>query len=236
MDKISYENSINEIYNYSFNKIIELNNRVFLEVVNCKIGDIVKNDLTQKIFEITEIEFDYISSEKLHSVTFSNLPIIRVFGKPFYKNNNSQTGNATFLNIWDIHVLSDDEKLEIQKNIINKQRIHRNNKRVVNPLYKLECTLRSRTLSAFKSKGIKKNSRTTQLLGADFLTVKKHIESKFTEGMAWDNHGEWHIDHIKPLGKSKTESELIQRCHYTNLQPLWAIDNYRKSGKDTSNE
>jgi hypothetical protein len=46
--------------------------------------------------------------------------------------------------------------------------------------------------------------------------------------MTWENHGEWHLDHIKSLASSKTEQELYKRCHYTNLQPLWAIDNIKK--------
>ena len=49
--------------------------------------------------------------------------------------------------------------------------------------------------------------------------------------MSWENHGEWHIDHKKPLASAKTEEELKKLCHYTNLQPLWALDNIRKGAK-----
>jgi hypothetical protein len=56
-------------------------------------------------------------------------------------------------------------------------------------------------------------------------------EEKFTEGMSWDNKNEWHIDHIIPLSSAQTEEELYKLCHYTNLQPLWAEDNLRKSNK-----
>ena len=49
--------------------------------------------------------------------------------------------------------------------------------------------------------------------------------------MNWDNHGEWHIDHKIPLSSAKTEKELIGLCHYTNLQPLWALDNLKKGNK-----
>jgi hypothetical protein len=49
--------------------------------------------------------------------------------------------------------------------------------------------------------------------------------------MTWDNQGKWHIDHIIPLSSGNTEEEIIKLCHYTNLQPLWAIDNMKKGSK-----
>ena len=60
-----------------------------------------------------------------------------------------------------------------------------------------------------------------------------YLEGKFTEGMTWENHGKWHIDHIKPCCSFNLEDEEEQKkCfHYTNLQPLWATDNLVKSGK-----
>lgn len=60
--------------------------------------------------------------------------------------------------------------------------------------------------------------------------LKKHLEIKFTKGMSWENYGKWHVDHIKPCAKFDLTKESEQRkCfHYTNLQPLWAIDNFKK--------
>ncbi len=49
--------------------------------------------------------------------------------------------------------------------------------------------------------------------------------------MNWDNQGNWHVDHIIPLQSSNTKQELIKLCHYTNLQPLWGVDNYNKGNK-----
>ena len=41
--------------------------------------------------------------------------------------------------------------------------------------------------------------------------------------------GNLHLDHIKPLSTAKTEEELRQLCHYTNLQWIWADVNMAKS-------
>lgn len=62
-----------------------------------------------------------------------------------------------------------------------------------------------------------------------------YIESKFLAGMNWDNHGRrgWHLDHIIPISSFdlSNREEFLKAVHYTNIQPLWAIDNLRKSNK-----
>jgi hypothetical protein len=61
----------------------------------------------------------------------------------------------------------------------------------------------------------------------------KHLEKQFKDGMTRQNQGEWHIDHIKPCSLfDLTDPEQQKECHnYKNLQPLWAIDNIKKSNK-----
>jgi hypothetical protein len=49
--------------------------------------------------------------------------------------------------------------------------------------------------------------------------------------MSWENYGKWHVDHVIPLASAKTPEDLIKLCHYTNLQPLWAIENILKRDK-----
>ena len=98
-------------------------------------------------------------------------------------------------------------------------------------LFRTINNLRSRTRIAFKSKKWNKNTKTQEMLGADYKTVMKHIELRFKDGMSWDNQGEWHIDHIIPLASANNEEELIRLCHYTNLQPLWAEENRFKGDK-----
>lgn len=66
------------------------------------------------------------------------------------------------------------------------------------------------------------------VVGCSTSYFKQYIESLFLDGMSWDNHGEWHFDHIVPLSSAKTEDELLLLNKYTNIQPLWAKDNLAK--------
>ena len=90
--------------------------------------------------------------------------------------------------------------------------------------------LRSRLTKAVKSQGVEKCAKTMDLVGCTVQELRDHLESKFTDGMSWENHGEWHVDHIKPCASYALADEAQQKeCfHYTNLQPLWANDNMSK--------
>lgn len=96
--------------------------------------------------------------------------------------------------------------------------------------FKLKNTLRNRLNIAIK--GDQKTGSAVRDLGCSIEFFKNYFESKFTEGMTWANHGEWHIDHIEPLSGFNLEKreELLKACHYSNLQPLWAEDNLSKGG------
>jgi hypothetical protein len=76
-----------------------------------------------------------------------------------------------------------------------------------------------------------KSKSTFDIVGCTPELLKEHLEKQFTDGMTWENRNKWHIDHVVPLSSAKTEDELYKLCHYTNLQPLWAEDNLRKSNK-----
>jgi len=99
------------------------------------------------------------------------------------------------------------------------------------PLFKLKCNIRNRLRMAMKLKNWKKDNKTLKILGCSLEELKVHLESKFQPGMTWDNYGEWEIDHIIPLSKAKTKVEIYNLNHYSNLQPLWKIDNIKKGNK-----
>ena len=131
----------------------------------------------------------------------------------------------------------DPERYAVYKEASKKDATKRCRKKRENKdsLWFKRFKLRGAVYAAFRNhaKGhrvaVKKNSTTEDLLGCSFKDAVKHIESLFTEGMSWDNMGEWHIDHIIPLSSANTKIELIKLCHYRNLQPLWAVDNMSKS-------
>ena len=74
-----------------------------------------------------------------------------------------------------------------------------------------------------------------KLVGYKVEQLKQHLESRFTEGMTWENYGKWHIDHIVPIAFFKFDSpddvEFKMCWRLENLQPMWAKDNMSKSNK-----
>ena len=81
----------------------------------------------------------------------------------------------------------------------------------------------------------KKYQHIFDILNYSIDDLKSHLESKFTLGMTWDNMGKWHIDHKKPESlfnySSFEDAAFIECWSLNNLQPLWAIDNIKKSNK-----
>ena len=101
------------------------------------------------------------------------------------------------------------------------------------PQFKIAVVVRKRVVLALKSRGVSKSKSLCELIGCSIKELKQHLESKFREGMSWENHGEWHIDHIRPCADfDLTNPDEQKKCfHFSNLQPLWAVENLRKSNK-----
>ena len=79
---------------------------------------------------------------------------------------------------------------------------------------------------------VRKDTKTEQLLGADFFTVKSFIERQFLVGMTWQNHGKWHLDHVIPLDSANKDKEVLYKLfNYKNLTPVWSNVNLSKSYK-----
>lgn len=108
---------------------------------------------------------------------------------------------------------------------------YRKNRMIVDPLFALKIKLRSLINLKISTSGYTKRSKTYEILGCSYVDFKTHIEQQFQKGMSWENHGMWHLDHIVPIASAKTEDDVIRLNHYSNFQPLWAIDNLKKGSK-----
>jgi hypothetical protein len=99
------------------------------------------------------------------------------------------------------------------------------------PNFKIAYTLRTRLRGALKSQKAHKNNSVIEYTGCSIEFLKNYLEDRFVAGMSWDNHGEWHIDHIRPCSSfDLTKEEECKKCfHFSNLLPLWAHDNHVKS-------
>lgn len=116
-------------------------------------------------------------------------------------------------------------------NILKQNNLYQKKKYATDPLFRTKHLLRRRIYHASKGINYAKKSTTEKILGCSYLYFLQYIESLFTEGMSWDNQGQWHIDHITPLASAKNQKDIEKLCHYTNLQPLWAMDNLKKNSK-----
>lgn len=149
------------------------------------------------------------------------------YKKQYYKNNKPVKQK------WDQEHKEQRntyKRSKAYKEVRNKSR----NERYKNDLqYKILHNLRCRLRTALKKN--QKKSKTVDYLGCSIQFLKIYLESKFEVDMNWENwnHKTWHIDHIRPLSSFDLtkENEIKKACHYTNLQPLWAIDNLYKSNK-----
>jgi hypothetical protein len=116
------------------------------------------------------------------------------------------------------------------KNYIkNNPEINKNNQIKYRIKYPHIIAWRSVLYSTLKRMGTNKSGHTVDELGYSADELKNHIEEQFCEGMNWENHGEWHIDHIKAVSKFDKDTDIKIVCSLENLQPLWAKENLSKN-------
>lgn len=101
------------------------------------------------------------------------------------------------------------------------------------PIFRLQHTLRRRLRKAIHKIKNTYTEESLRLVGCTLDFLKTFLEAKFSPGMSWENYGKWHIDHMRPVCSfDLTNQNDVDICfHYTNLQPLWAMDNVMKGSK-----
>jgi hypothetical protein len=115
----------------------------------------------------------------------------------------------------------------------NKERIYAQirERRKQNPHLRAASNLRSRISIALKD--VAKSAHTQELLGCTVDYLRDWLEFQFDDKMTWENYGEWHVDHEIPCAVFNLVDPVEQRIcfHYSNLRPLWGVENIAKSDK-----
>jgi hypothetical protein len=125
-----------------------------------------------------------------------------------------------------------EKRKKYRENYKLRKQQQRKDRRNSDPVFNLINRIRCRVWKYLNVLNITKKNKTFDIVGCSPEFLKEHLEKQFTDGMTWELFGKHiHIDHIIPLSSAKTEDELYKLCHYTNLQPLWAEDNLKKSNK-----
>lgn len=120
------------------------------------------------------------------------------------------------------------------KNIDKVRKYHKLYKRKVrsNELVYAKDRIRNMINTSFRRKKYSKNTKTYKILGADYKTVWEHLKQTWFKNYGKEYNNEaYEIDHIIPLSNATTYEEIIQLCHYTNLQLLTPEDNLKKGNK-----
>ena len=119
-----------------------------------------------------------------------------------------------------------------KEHINEYSRIYERTRRANDPKYRLCARTRTAVYTCLKERNVAKYRSTFQLLGYSIEELMAHLEKLFLDGMTWENYGEWHVDHKKPMTSFKFDSvddpEFKECWKLDNLQPLWGADNLSK--------
>jgi hypothetical protein len=122
-----------------------------------------------------------------------------------------------------------------REHVNEKTRLWYLNRRRTDPSFRLKCNTRTAVWTCLKERDVAKYRSTFELLGYSLKELMTHLEALFTEGMTWDNYGEWHVDHKIPMTSfnfETTDDPEFKECWcLDNLQPLWGPDNLSKGTK-----
>lgn len=103
--------------------------------------------------------------------------------------------------------------------------------------FRLRINLANRINQAVRYQWGHKSARTLNLIGCSVEELRSHLERLWSPGMSWENYGygdsKWHIDHVRPCASFDLTEESQQRLcfNFSNLQPLWQDENFRKGDR-----
>jgi hypothetical protein len=119
------------------------------------------------------------------------------------------------------------------------KRKYEKHRKDTDPLYKLISNFRTAIYQVLKENRVDKNQSYFDVLQYTPEQLIVHLEKQFTEGITWENYGEWHVDHKQPISsfniQEMGDSEFMKCWSLENLQPMWGEENIRKSNKIFNN-
>jgi hypothetical protein len=103
-----------------------------------------------------------------------------------------------------------------------------------NENYKIARNMRKRFRDLLQKNDVEKDTSALTILGCSLDTFKTWLSSCFEERMTFKNYGEvWHMDHVVPcaLFDLTVEQERLKCFHWTNIKPMFAIENLKKNAR-----
>lgn len=128
-----------------------------------------------------------------------------------------------------IKMVAKEYQCKHRKELNKKER----EKRQTDSLFRLKNIVRKLIGRSFNYINKEKCLKTKEIVGLPIDELEKYLLKTYIDnyGYEWDRIEKVHIDHKKPLKYAKTEEEVMELCHYTNLQLLKAEDNLKKGAK-----
>jgi hypothetical protein len=144
--------------------------------------------------------------------------------KDWYENNKEK---------WNEYIKEYREKN--RDKIKQLKRNYEKTRKTNDPLYKLISNFRTAIYQVLKENRVDKNQSYFDVLQYTPEQLIVNLEKQFTEGITWENYGEWHVDHKLPISsfniQKMGDSEFMKCWSLENLQPMWGEENIRKSNK-----
>ena len=138
------------------------------------------------------------------------------------KSNEYRAANRDKSRAWD-KKYRDANKAKINDKLRERRRS--------DPMLRLKDAIRGSIRAYLGSKKTRRGS-TFEIVGCTPDFLRGHLERQFKDGMTWENYGShWHVDHRIPLASGNSADEVKGLSHWTNLQPLEALENIIKSDK-----
>jgi hypothetical protein len=226
----------NDVYYLSRKEIInekrrkDYNNKSIQIINNVKLHYSLNKEIINKIRKEKYIlDKDFINEKRRedYKLDKEKRDKIKELSRKYYNENKDKINDKR-----------KDDKRSLEYYYNNKEKMNNRSyqrvkeRRKNDPLFKLTHNIRSLIRLSIVNQFTTKSKKTIEILGCSFDEFKSYLESKFDDKMNWENQGTyWHMDHIIPISSAQTEEDVYRLNHYTNFQPLYWLDNLKKSNK-----